>query len=244
MSIRAIARLTGVDRNTILSLLETSGENCRKLWDSKVRAMRTQFVQADEIWTFVGCHQRRLRPGAPAEWGDQYVWFALDSVTKMILSYHVGRRESANAQEFIRDLSTRIDGRFQLSTDGLKWYPPAVEEHLAGRADYAQLIKLYGSHDISGPEWYSSTARVVGTITSVQDGRPDPRYISTSHIERSNLTLRMQLRRFTRLTNAHSRKLDNLKHAIALYMAWYCFCRTHQTLRCTPAMECRLTDHI
>jgi IS1 family transposase len=209
-----------------------------------MRGLRTQFVQADEIWTFCGCHERRLKPGDPAEWGDQYVWFALDSVTKMVLSFHVGRREGANAQAFIKDLSERVEGRFQLTTDGLRWYVPAVDEHLGGNCDYAQLIKIYSSHDITGPEWYGATSRVTGTIPSIHNGRPDPRYISTSHIERSNLTLRMQLRRFTRLTNAPSRKLENLKHAIALYMCWYNLCRPHQTLRVTPAMEAGISNHV
>jgi len=244
MSIRAISRVTGMHKTTILSILETAGANCRKLWDAKIRDIRTQFVQADEIWTYCGCHQRRLPMNAPAEWGDQYVWIALYSVTKMVLGFYVGKREAVSADEFIRDLSERIDGRFQLTTDGLRWYVPAVEEHFAGRADYAMLIKLFSSHDISGPEWYGATSRVTGTIPSIKDGRPDPRYISTSHIERANLTLRCQLRRFTRLTNAHSRKLENLKHAVTLYMAWYNCCRMHSTLRVTPAMEAGITDHI
>jgi transposase-like protein/IS1 family transposase len=244
VSIRAISRLTDVDKNTILSLLETAGENCRRLWDRQMRGLRTQFVQADEIWTFVGCHQRRLRPGAPAEWGDQYTWFALDSVTKMVLSFHIGRREGANAQAFIKDLSERVEGRFQLTTDGLRWYIPAVDEHLGANCDFAQLVKLYSSHDITGPEWYGATSRVIGTIPSIQNGRPDPRYISTSHIERSNLTLRMQLRRFTRLTNAHSRKLENLKHAVTLFMCWYNFCRVHSSLRVTPAMAAGIASEI
>jgi len=245
MSCRAISRLLDVDLTTVLSLLETAGEHCRMFWNRHMRGIRTEFVQADEIWTFCGCHERRLRPDAPAEWGDQYVWFALDSTTKMVLSFHVGKREAANAHEFIRDLSERVEGRFQLTTDGLRWYPPAVEEHMAGRADYAQLVKLYTSHDITGPEWYGATSRVTGTIPIIQDGRPDPRYISTSHIERANLSLRVHLKRFCRLTNAHSRKLENLKHAITLYMCWYNFCRSHQTLRhCTPAMEAGLTTRI
>ena len=244
VSIRAISRLTDVDKNTILALLATAGKRCGRLWDRQMRGLRTQLVQADEIWTFCGCHQRRLRPDAPAEWGDYYVWFALDSLTKMVLSFHVGRREGADAHTFIRDLSERVEGRFQLTTDGLRWYIPAVDEYLGGNCDYAQLIKLYSSHDVPGPEWYGATSRVIGTVPSVQNGRPDPRYISTSHIERSNLTLRMQLRRFTRLTNAHSRKLENLKHAVTLYMAWYNFCRVHQTLRVTPAMEAGIVDHV
>ena len=120
MSIRAISRVTGLHKGTILSLLETAGQNCRRLWDSRIRGMRTQFVQADEIWSFCGCHERRLKPGAPAEWGDQYVWFALDGITKMLLSFHVGRREGVNAHAFIKDLSERVEGRFQLTTDGLR----------------------------------------------------------------------------------------------------------------------------
>jgi IS1 family transposase len=243
-SIRAISRLLGVDKNTILSLLVTAGERCVKLWDAYIRGIHTRFVQADEIWTFVGCHQKRLRSDAPATWGDQYTWIALDSETKMVLSFHIGRRDSANANAFVRDLSQRIEGRFQLTTDGLRWYVPAVDEYLGGNCDYAQLIKIYSSPDITGPDWYGATSRVTGTIPSIHNGRPDARYISTSHIERSNLTLRCQLRRFTRLTNAHSRKLENLKHAVALYMCWYNFCRVHSAHRVTPAMEANLTDHV
>ena len=145
---------------------------------------------------------------------------------------------------FAEKLDIATAGRFQLTTDGLRWYIPAVDEHLGGNVDYAQLIKLYSSHDVTGPEWYGAGGRVIGTVPSVQNGRPDPQHISTSHIERSNLTLRMQLRRFARLTNAHSRKLENLKHAICLYMAWYNFCRVHSTLRVTPAMEAGLTNHV
>ncbi len=244
MSIRAISRITGLHKGTILSLLETAGENCQKLWDAKLRGIRTQFVQADEIWTYCGCHQRRLPANAPAEWGDQYVWIALDSVSKMVISFYIGKREAASAHEFVRDMSERIEGRFQLTTDALRWYSPAVDEYLGGNCDYAMLIKLFGSRDFTGPDWYGTTSQVIGTVPKVKNGRPDPRYISTSHIERSNLTLRMQLRRFTRLTNAHSRKLENLKHAVSLYMAWYNFCRVHSTLRVTPAMEAGLTAHV
>src|SRR5207244_12799602 len=160
LTIPALSAFTGLHTTTILIILETAGANCRKLWDAKIRGIRTQFVQADEIWSFVGCHQRRLPMNAPAEWGDQYVWIALDSVTKMVLGFHVGKREAVSANEFMRDLSERIDGRFQLTTDGLRWYVPAVEEHFAGRADYAMLIKLFSSHDITGPEWYGATSRV------------------------------------------------------------------------------------
>ena len=162
----------------------------------------------------------------------------------MILGYHVGKRDRESAQTFVRDLSNRIDGRCQLTTDGLKWYPPAVEQHVAGRADYAQLVKLYSTSDFPGPEWYSQATRVTGTIKTVQDGRPDQRYISTSHIERFNLSIRQHLRRFARLTLGYSKKLARLRAAIDVFMAWYCFCRTNMAHRVTPAMEARLTTRI
>src|SRR5260221_7524970 len=224
MSLRAISRLTEIDLKTILSLLKTAGMNCRKVWNAYVTGIRTEFVQADEIYCYVGAHQRRLRPDAPFEWGDTYTWIALDSTTKMILGYYVGKRDATSAHEFMRDLSNRIDGRFQLTTDGFKPYVNAVEQHFGSEIDFAQLVKLYGSPDIAGPDWYGGTSEVIGTVPSVRSGSPDPRYISTSHIERANLTLRMHLRRFARRTNAHSRKIENLKFAVHIFMAWYCMC--------------------
>jgi IS1 family transposase len=244
MSLRAITRLTGTDLKTLLSLLETAGQQCRRVFDAYVRGMRSDFVQADEIHTTVGCHQCRLRSNAPAGWGDAYTWIAIDSTNKMILSYHVGRRDAASANEFMRDLSQRMDGRFQLTTDGFRPYVNAVEDAFESEIDFAQLIKLYNRPDITGPDWYGATSRVTGTIPSVRCGHPDPRYVSASHIERTNLSLRVHLRRFVRRTNAHSRKLDNLKFAVHIFMAWFCLCRVHQTLRVTPAMEANLTDHI
>jgi IS1 family transposase len=233
-----------MDLKTVLSLLETAGANCRRTWNSYVVGIRTQFVQADEIYCYVGAHQRHLRPDASPTWGDTYTWIALDSITKMVLAYHVGKRDAASANVFMRELSGRVTGRFQLTTDGFKPYVNAVEEHFGSEIDFAQLVKLYGSPDITGPDWYGATSEVIGTVPSVRSGHPDPRYISTSHIERANLTLRMQLRRFARRTNAHSRKIENLRFAVHIFMAWYCMCRVHQTLRMTPAMEAGLTDHI
>jgi IS1 family transposase len=244
MSLRSISRLTGTDLKTILSVLETTGQRCRQVWDAYVTGIRSRLVQADEIHCTVGCHQRRLRPDAPVEWGETYTWIALDSVTKMILTYHVGKRDAVSADAFMRDLSKRMEGRFQLTTDGFRPYVNAVEEHFGSEIDFAQLIKLYGSPDITGPDWYGATSEVIGTVPNVRSGNPDPRYISTSHIERSNLSLRMAVRRFARRTNAISRKLENLKHAVAVYMCWYNFCRVHQTIRVTPAMEAGITDHI
>jgi IS1 family transposase len=172
------------------------------------------------------------------------VWIALDSETKLILSYYIGQRDNASAKEFIYDLSTRVAGRFQITTDALRSYIAPIENTWGDDVDFAQLVKLFGSRDITGPDWYGTTNRVIGTVPSVHSGNPDPRFISTSHIERSNLTLRMQIRRFTRLTNAFSKKLDNLRAAVALYVAWYNFCRIHLSLRVTPAMEAGLADHV
>jgi IS1 family transposase/transposase-like protein len=243
-SLRAITRLTGFDLKTVLSLMKTAGTQCRRVFDIYVQGMRSDFVRADEIHTTVGCHQRRLRPDAPAEWGDAYTWIALDGNTKIILAYHVGRQDATSADAFMRDLSGRMEGRFQLTTDGFRPYINAVEQAFGSEIDFAQLIKLYGSPDVTGPDWFGATSEVIGTVPSVRSGHPDPRYISTSHIERVNLSLRVHLRRFVRRTNAHSRKLDNLRYAVHTFMAWYCLCRVHQTIRVTPAMEARLTDHI
>ena len=245
MSIRAVARVTGIHKTTILSLLVTIGEQCADLFDAKVRNIRPRFVQADEIWTFVQKKQKRMTPkDNPAERGDQYVWMALDSETKAVLSYYVGKRDDLSAYEFMGDFSSRVTGRFQLTTDGLKGYVPAVEEHFGADVDFAQLVKNYAPARTDGPDWFRPSHQVVSAVPTPISGDPDFARISTSHIERANLTLRMQMRRFTRLTNGFSKKLDNLKAAVAVFMAWYNFCRVHQTLRVTPAMEAGLTDHV
>ena len=243
MSVRAISRLTGLHKNTVLSLMVTAAAVCERIFDRYVQNIRPHFVQADEIWEFVGCHQRRLREDAPAEWGDAYTWIAIDSETKLVLSYHTGKRDAVNAYHFIGDLSRRVTGRFQLTTDGLKGYVPATEEHFGADIDFAQLIKLYKTPDFTGPDWFAS-AKILETFPNVISGNPDESKISTSHIERKNLTVRMQLKRFCRLTLAHSKKLANHKAAIALYMCWYNFCRIHSSLRVTPAMEAGVTDHV
>ncbi|HEY4902727.1 MAG TPA: IS1 family transposase [Candidatus Sulfotelmatobacter sp.] len=162
----------------------------------------------------------------------------------MILSFHVGRRDGASADAFIRDLSQRVTGRFQLTTDSLRWYSPVVDEHLGAQVDYAMLLKLYGSRDITGPEWYGNTNKVIGTVPKVMNGRPDARYISTSHIERANLTVRQQVKRFARMTLAYSKTLENFKHAVALYMCWYNFVRVNSAVRMSPCMAHGLTNKI
>lgn len=246
MSVRAVSRVTGIHKTTILSLLNTVGEKCARVFDAKVQNVKPRFVQADEIWTFVQKKQKRLTmKDNPAERGDQYVWIAIDSETKAVLSYYVGKRDGFSAYEFIGDLNKRVTAqhRFQITTDGLEGYVPAIEEHFGADVDFAQLVKRYTTPNTSGPDWFRPS-KVVRAIPTPISGDPDFSRISTSHIERANLTVRMHLRRFTRLTNGFSKKLENLKAAVSVFMAWYNFCKVHQTLRVTPAMEAGLTDHV
>ncbi len=243
MSVRAVARVTGVHQGTVLSLLLTVGKKSRNLFDSRVRGIRPRFVQADELWTFVHTKERHMRPGSPSEWGDAYIWMAIDSDTKMVLSYLVAKREAVSAYSFIRDLSERVTGRFQLTTDGLRSYVPAVEEYFGADVDFAQLVKLYGTSDGEEPDWYQPS-KVTATIPVVISGDPDESRISTSHVERANLSVRTHLRRFTRLSLGFSKTREHLTAAVDLYMAFFNFCRVHQTLRITSAMQAGLTDHI
>ncbi|MGA2000707.1 MAG: IS1 family transposase [Terriglobales bacterium] len=242
MSVRAISRITGLHKDTILSLMGTAAANAVKLLDAHVRNLRPKFVQLDELWTYVGCHGSRKAGSAPAEWGDQWTWLALDSDTKLIISHRIGARNTVNAYEFVRDLSTRTVGRYQITTDALRGYVGAIEEWFGSDVDYAQLQKIYGRSE-AGPEWYGG-GTVIAAVPKVRSGNPDWSRISTSHIERANLSVRMHLRRFTRKTNAASKTLENLKAAVSLYVAFYNFCRVHQSLRVTPAMEAGLTDHV
>ena len=246
MSVRAISRVTGIHKTTILALLLTVGLKCARLFDAMVQNVRPRYIQADEAWTFVQKKQKRLKVDDPIERGDQYVWIAIDSESKAVLSFYVGKRDAVSAYEFIGDLSRRIaeQHRPQLTTDGLEGYIDAVEEHFGADVDFAQLVKQYAHPRTDGPDWFRPSSHVVAAIPTLIMGDPDERRISTSHIERANLTVRMHLRRFTRLTNGFSKKLENLKAAVAIFMAWYNFCRVHQTLRVTPAMEAGLTDHV
>lgn len=243
MSIRATSRLTGLHKTTILSLLLTVGKRCDNLLKAKIRHMHPTYVQADELHTTIHTKQRHLRPGAPDEWGDMYTWLALDSETKMILTHHVGKRDSLNAYEFIHELSTRIEGKFQLTTDGLYAYPNAVDECFGADVDYGQLVKVYSKPKNDGPDWYR-VAPIVTAIPTPLRGRPKHERISTSHVERVNLTVRMHCRRFTRLCNGFSKSFIHLKAAVALFVAWYNFCKVHQSIRVTPGMEAGLTDHV
>jgi transposase-like protein len=243
MSVRAIARFTGADKNTILSLLLTAGEKCRSVFDAQVRNVRPHYVQLDELWCFVHTKEKRLREDDPEEWGDAYTWIGIDSESKLIISYLVAKRDGPSALDFVTDLSHRVVGRLQITSDAFRPYIGAIEECFGADVDFAQLIKVYGKPDNAGPDWYGPP-KVIETVPNPVSGNPDLAHISTSHVERSNLTVRMHLRRFTRLTNGFSKKLSHLKAAVNVFMAWYNLCRVHQTLRVTPAMEAGIADHV
>jgi IS1 family transposase len=242
-SIRSTERLTGLNRNTIMRLLVAAGEHSAKLLDTTLRGLKCRYVQCDEIWCFVGKKQRQVRKHDSPEVGDQWIFVAEDADTKLIASHLVGKRTMGSTISFISDLHTRLAQQIQLTTDGFNFYRKAVEETFGLDVDFAQLVKLFGDfgqHD----EGRYSPPRITEVISKVRIGNPSVSDISTSYVERQNLTMRMQLRRLTRLTNAYSKKLANLKAAVALHFAFYNFCRVHSSLRVTPAMEAGLTDHI
>jgi transposase-like protein/IS1 family transposase len=243
-SIRSAERISGVHRDTIMRLLILAGERCAVLLDSRMRNVRAQRIQADEIWCYVAKKDKHVRIDDPDEYGNQWVFVAMDPQTKLVPSFVIGKRTRETTYAFLLDLKARlVDARFQLTTDGFVFYERAVEDTFGGTVDFAQLIKLFGDIGQHGNERYSPSP-ITEVISKIRDGRPDPAHICTSHVERQNLTMRMMMRRFTRLTNAFSKKLENLKAACALYFAYYNFCRTHKTLRVTPAMEAGLTDHV
>jgi IS1 family transposase len=242
-SIRSTERITRLDRNTIMRLLVLAGERCQTLMNTRMKKICSRYIQADEIWGFVQKKQKQVRVGDPAEFGDAWIFVALDEETKLIPCFEVGKRTRETTYRFLSNLHSRVVSRFQLTTDGFHFYERGVENIFGGSVDFAQLVKLYGDFGQHGQERYSP-GRITEVISKVRDGRPDPAHICTSHVERQNLTLRMQIRRLTRLTNGFSKKLDNLKAALALHFAYYNFCRIHKTLRVTPAMEAGLTDHV
>ena len=245
-SIRSIERLTGVHRDTIMRLMVRAGLGCADLLDTKLRNLPCKRVQVDEIWTFVFVKERRMNGvHNHAEMGDQYVFVAIDADTKLVVSHLVGKRDVPNTYRFVADLKERLANRVQLTTDGFTAYRTAVEDVFGIDIEFAQLVKLYGQERKKSEDrdWYTPV-RVMAAIPMRMMGKPDPWKISTSYIERQNLTMRMQMRRLTRLTNGFSKKLENLKAAVALHFAHYNFCRVHTTLRVTPAMATQLTDHI
>jgi IS1 family transposase len=242
-SVRATARMTNVSKPTILKLLADIGPACERFMDGAIRNVRAHRVQVDEIWQFVYAKAKNVPEEKQSTfgYGDVWTWVAIDADTKLILSYRVGPRDAGTAYDLMQDLASRITNRVQLTTDGFRVYLNAVEDAFGADIDYATLSKVYGS-DPNAEKRYSP-AKIVNTSTEVITGSPDQRHISTSYVERQNLTMRMSIRRFTRLTNAFSKKLDNHAAAVALHYMHYNFCRVHQTLRVTPAMEAGLAAH-
>lgn len=244
MSIRAITRLTGASKNTVAKLLIDAGKACAAYHDEHVRNVTVARVQVDEIWSFTYAKQKNVATAkdAPEGAGDTWTWTALDADSKMILSYLVGSRDAEYAVAFIQDLADRVTDRFQLTSDGYNAYIGAVEDAFGIDVDYAQLVKIYGPTTVA-PGRYSP-AECTGTRMKRVAGDPDGAHISTSYVERQNLTMRMHMRRFTRLTNAFSKKVENHAHAVALHMMYYNFVRIHKALRMSPAMAAGVTDRL
>jgi transposase-like protein/IS1 family transposase len=243
MSLRSIERVTGVHRDTIMRLLLLAGERSQQLMDAKMRNLSARYLQVDEIWCYVGKKRRNVRSGDSPELGDQWVYVAIDAETKLVPSFRIGKRVRTDTWAFLWDLNQRIANRVQLTTDGLNHYTVTVPECFGTDVDFAQLTKMFGDYgQFDTPDARYSPPRISGVISKVRQGDPDPDQISTSFVERQNLTMRMQMRRFTRLTNAFSKKLSHLKAAVALHFAHYNLCRIHGSLRVTPAMEAGITD--
>ncbi len=245
MGINAACRVSGASKNTVLKLLADVGAVSAMYLDDNIKGLKSKRVECDEIWSFCYSKQKNVAAAtsAPDEAGDVWTWTAIDVDTKLIVSYLVGGRDAEYASAFMDDLRSRIDTRIQLTTDGHKAYLNAVEDAFGADVDYAQLIKVFGNAPDGGKGRYSP-AECTGIKKQVISGNPDMSKVSTSYIERSNLTMRMHNRRFTRLTNGFSKKFENHLHAISLFTMHYNYCKIHKTLRVTPAMEAGLTDHI
>ena len=236
-SIRSVTRLTGASKNTVIKLLIDAGKACMAFHDENVRNVQAKRVQVDEIWSFTYAKQKNViaAKAAPSGAGDTWTWTALDADSKMILSYFIGGRDGECAMWFVDDLRSRLANRIQLTSDGHKAYLEAVEGAFGGEVDYAILHKVYGSSPENMKGKYSP-AECVGTQKHRIEGKPDMKHVSTSYVERSNLTMRMHMRRFTRLTNGFSKKVENHAYAVALHMMYYNFVKLHSKLRVTPAM--------
>lgn len=246
-SIRAITRMTGASKNTVAKLLIDAGRVCMAYHDQYVRGVKATRVQCDEIWTFTYAKQKNVKDAkaAPDHAGDTWTWTALESETKLIVSYLVGGRDAEYANEFMLDLRSRLRNRVQLTTDGHGPYLQAVEGAFGADVDFAQLVKIYGApQGNSTPERKYSPGECCGTRLRRVEGKPDPAHISTSYVERQNLTMRMHMRRFTRLTNGFSKKVENHAYAVALHMMYYNFVRIHKSLRVTPAMAAGVADRL
>lgn len=246
MSIRSTARIADVSRNTVTKLLIDAGKACGDYQAEVLHDLPCRRMEVDEIWAFVYAKERNVprAKSAPVDAGDVWTWTAICADTKLVPVWRVGDRSGETAIDLMDDLRSRLAHRVQLTTDGHKAYLEAVEGAFGGDVDYAQLIKLYGSHAGSGPDTRYSQPRCVGFRKVLVEGNPSPALVSTSYVERQNLTMRMSMRRFTRLTNAFSKKMENHAHAVALHFMYYNFCRIHTTLKVTPAMAAGITEKL
>ncbi|MBQ09688.1 MAG: IS1 family transposase [Gammaproteobacteria bacterium] len=243
-SLRATTRITGVSRTTIIKLLADVGKACSKYQDKALRNLPCKRIECDEIWSFCYSKQKNVPEKHQGKFGfgDVWTWTAICSDTKLIPSWFIGKRDADSATIFMKDLASRLANRVQLTTDGLRAYVEAVEEAFGSEVDYEMLVKIYGNDKDSVKRY--GPAKCIGIKKEKINGNPVQRYTSTSYVERANLTLRMNNRRYTRLTNGFSKKIENLAHAVSLHFMYYNFCRIHQTLRVTPAMEAGVSDHV
>ncbi len=244
-SMRSISRMTGVSINTVSKLLVDAGAACAAFHDEVVRGVKAQRVQCDEIWSFTYAKQKNVKTAvaAPEGAGDTWTWTAIDADSKLIVSYLVGGRDGEYAMAFMDDVASRLANRVQMTTDGHRAYLEAVEGAFGCDVDYAQIIKLYGN-TAEGAKGRYSPAECTGIKKNKIEGNPDLAHVSTSYVERQNLTMRMHMRRFTRLTNGFSKKFENHLHMVALYTVFYNFCKIHKTLRVTPAVEAGLSETV
>ena len=243
-SIRATSRMTNVARNTVSKLLVDLGTTCSEYQDKTLKNLSCKRIQCDEIWSFIGAKEKNTSDEKKAQgWGDAWTWVALDPDTKLIPCWFVGTRDAGAAYHFIHDLKERLANRVQLTTDGHRAYLSAVEDAFGAEVDYAMLVKIYGNAPEGGEVRYSP-AVCMGARKAAISGTPNFKHVSTSHVERQNLTMRMSMRRFTRLTNGFSKKVENHEHSLAIHYMYYNFGRIHQSLRVTPAMEAGIADHV